>query len=83
MAAASKPPFSTNPAYRAFAEQLQYGRQYPAVAAWTDVEGALQREFSLMWDRVLKRNAPLPKREVQGLLTTAATDIDGIISQSR
>ena len=83
MAAASKPPFSTNPAYRAFSEQLQYGRQYPAVAAWTDVEGALQREFSLMWDRVLKRNAPLPKREVEGLLTTAATNIDGIIGQSR
>jgi multiple sugar transport system substrate-binding protein len=81
-AVAARAPFATEPAYKAFAEQLADGRQYPAVAAWTDLEAALQKSFSVLWDRVAASDAPLPRDQVDALLARTNADMKLVIKQA-
>jgi multiple sugar transport system substrate-binding protein len=81
--AAARAPFATDPAYKAFAVQLADGRQYPAVASWTEVEAALQKNFSVLWDRVAAANAPLPRDQVAALLDKTSADVQTAINQAR
>ncbi len=82
LSATSKPPFGSDPAYRAFTAQVPNGRQYPAVAAWNGIEVALHKAFGTMWDRVLASGRPLSRRDLEALLNRATTDVQQAIAET-
>jgi len=81
-AAIEDTPMSSDPAYRAFTDTLADGKQYPAVATWTDIEAMLQKDFSLIWDTVLTTSAPMPRDQLQQLMTRSDGDVRDVIRQA-
>jgi len=82
LSATTKPPFGSDPAYRAFTAQVPNGRQYPAVPAWNGIEVALHKAFGTMWDRVLASGHPLSRRDLEALLNRATTDVQQAIAET-
>jgi multiple sugar transport system substrate-binding protein len=82
LSATTEAPFGSDPAYGAFTAQIPDGRQYPAVAAWNGIEVALHKAFGTMWDRVLATGRPLPRGELEALLSRATTDVQQAIAES-
>ncbi|MEU7907772.1 extracellular solute-binding protein [Actinoplanes sp. NPDC049118] len=71
-----------DPVYRAFAQAQLDGRQYPAVAAWVDIEAALTKDFSTLWESITESGAPLPADRLRALLRTADGDVRHAIQQA-
>jgi multiple sugar transport system substrate-binding protein len=72
----------TDPVYRAFAQSQDLGRQYPAVAAWGDIEAALTKDFSKLWESVTTTRAPMPADDLRRLLRGADDDVRTAILQA-
>ncbi|GAB1640628.1 sugar ABC transporter substrate-binding protein [Krasilnikovia sp. MM14-A1259] len=72
----------TDPVYGAFAQAQRDGRQYPAVAAWVDIEAALTKDFSTLWESITQTGAPLPDEQLRRLLRTADNDVRNAIAQA-
>lgn len=68
--------FLADPVYERFADQLEDGRQYPALPAWLHVEVALQHHAGSLWKEVAARGDALTVDEVRARLREAADDID-------
>jgi multiple sugar transport system substrate-binding protein len=73
---------ASDPAYRAFAQGLVYGQQYPAVAAWIDIEAALWRDFSGILDTIAATGKPMPAGQLRTLLAHANVDVRNSIAQA-
>ncbi|WP_412750767.1 extracellular solute-binding protein [Krasilnikovia sp. M28-CT-15] len=71
-----------DPAYRGFVDADRDGRQYPAVAAWVDIEAALTKDFSTLWESITLTGAPLPAERLRALLRTADDDVRNAIQQA-
>ncbi|MBO3738714.1 extracellular solute-binding protein [Actinoplanes flavus] len=72
----------TDPIYRAFAEAQKSGRQYPALAAWGDIEAALTRDISTLWESVQATGAPMAEPELRALLRRADEDVRVAVRQA-
>lgn len=66
---------ATDPVYKAFGDSVAFGRQYPAIPAWVDVETALQKDLSTLWDSVLSNSAPMSPDDLRRLLAGADADV--------
>ncbi|MBB4737317.1 multiple sugar transport system substrate-binding protein [Actinoplanes octamycinicus] len=62
----------SDPAYAAFHTMIKSGRMYPSIPAWIVVESIIARDLAELW----QANAPLPRPEIQAILTKTSTDID-------
>jgi len=80
---ASAPVFASDKYFKAFKDQLQYGKSYPMVAAWGPIETALVKDFGSLWDQVSQTNGPVPRNTVKDDMTKAAQDVDAAIQQSK
>ncbi|MBW6434557.1 extracellular solute-binding protein [Actinoplanes hulinensis] len=73
----------TDPVYRAFAQAQNFGRQYPAVAAWGDIEAALTKDFSTLWEFVMTSGTPMPADDLRRLLLAANENVRVAIMRAR
>lgn len=69
---------ATAPAYAAYRTMLEYGREYPPVPAWTNIETVIAKDFATLWHAT----TPIPRDQVQALLTKTSADIDATLAQT-
>ncbi|BCJ42777.1 sugar ABC transporter substrate-binding protein [Actinoplanes ianthinogenes] len=62
----------SDPAYAAFQTMIAAGRMYPSIPAWIVVESIIAKDLAELWHA----NAPLPRSEIQAILTKTSADID-------
>ena len=75
--------FANNKYDTAFKNQLQFGKSYPMVASWGAIEGALVKDFGVMWDKVSASNGPVSRATIKDLMTTANQDVEAAIQNAK
>ena len=67
-----------DPVRAAFVEQMRYGKAYPSISQWGDIENILREGLNAVWD-LAKKPGDYDKAVVRGELDTMAKRIDDVL----
>ncbi|AFK85372.1 MULTISPECIES: sugar ABC transporter substrate-binding protein [Thermoanaerobacterium] len=77
------PYITSDPHMAVFKEIAQYGRSYPAVPAWGQIENILLTHLGNVWDDVSGVKGPFNENMIVDEMNKAAEEVDGVLQQSK
>ncbi|HHV75440.1 MAG TPA: sugar ABC transporter substrate-binding protein [Thermoanaerobacterium sp.] len=77
------PYITSDPHMAVFKEIAQYGRSYPAVPAWGQIENILLTHLGNVWDDVAGVKGPFNQNMIADEMNKAAEEVDGALQQSK
>jgi multiple sugar transport system substrate-binding protein len=78
-------PYFTQDSRRAvYREAVKYGRAYPCIPEWAQIEQPLNRRFGIMWEHVLNnKNSFSYDMIYEDVLKKAAEEVDRVLSMNK
>ncbi len=77
------PYFSNDPMYQVFIKAAGTGKSYPTIAAWGQIESAMQKNLSGLWDDVAGVNGTFSPSMIKPRLDSAAQEVNAIIAANK
>ncbi len=75
--------FSGDPMYQVFIKAAGTGKSYPTIAAWGQIEDAMKKNLSGLWDDVAGVNGTFSPDMIKLRLDAAAKEVDAIIAANK